>query len=81
MIVDQNGGLNDPFGLGFRVAPNYFGKACSARTFGHWGSTGTVAWADPATGVCMALLTTKPLAESRKPVLAPLCDAVSQAAL
>ena len=81
MIVNQNAGLNDPFGIGFRVAPGDFGKACSTLTFGHWGSTGTVAWADPATGVSMALLTTKPAAESRKPVLVPICDAVSQAVL
>ncbi len=79
MIVNQNAGLNEPFGIGFRVAPGDFGKACSPRTFGHWGSTGTVAWADPPTGVTMALLTTKPAAESRKPVLVPVCDAVSQA--
>jgi CubicO group peptidase (beta-lactamase class C family) len=81
MIVNQNAGLKDAFGIGFRVAPGDFGKACSDRTFGHWGSTGTVAWADPATGLSMALLTTKPAAESRKPVLVPVCDSVSRAVL
>ncbi len=79
MIVNQNAGLNEPFGLGFQVAPGAFGKACSPRTFGHSGSTGTIAWADPATGVSCALLTTKPAAESRTTVLEPVCDAVSQA--
>ncbi|HWQ53840.1 MAG TPA: serine hydrolase domain-containing protein [Bryobacteraceae bacterium] len=78
MIVNQNLGLNEPFGIGFRVGPGSFGKACSTRAFGHWGSTGTVTWADPATGVSFALLTTKPASESRDSVLAPVSDAVSQ---
>jgi CubicO group peptidase (beta-lactamase class C family) len=78
MTVNQNAGLNEPFGLGFMLKPGEFGNACSPRTFGHWGSTGTVGWADPATGVSMALLTTKPAEQSRKTVLIPVCDAVSR---
>jgi CubicO group peptidase (beta-lactamase class C family) len=39
MIVNQNGGLKLPWGLGWQVEPRKFGKACSAKTFGHGGST------------------------------------------
>ena len=34
-----------------------FGTATSARTFGHMGAGGQVAWADPATGISFAFLT------------------------
>lgn len=80
MITDQNAGLNEPWGLGWMVRSARFGKACSEHTFGHWGSTGTVAWADPATDAVCVLLTTRPAAESRSSVLGPVSDAVAEAA-
>lgn len=78
MIVDHNAGLDDPRGLGWMIKPGSFGKACSARTFGHYGSTGTVAWADPASDLTCVLLTTKPAAESRDTLLKPVSDRVSE---
>ena len=79
MTVNQNAGLNEAWGLGWMVARGKLAKACSERAFGHWGSTGTIAWADPATGVSFVLLTTKPAADSRASVLAPVSDAVAEA--
>ena len=79
MIVNQNPGLNQPWGIGWMVGSGKLANSCSARAFGHWGSTGTIAWADPATGVSFVLLTTKPAADSRGSVLAPVSDAVSEA--
>jgi len=79
MILDQNHGLNDPWGIGWMVKPGRFGKSCSPRAFGHYGSTGTIAWADPATGLTCVLLTTKPASDSRDKVLAPVSDLVSLA--
>ena len=61
------------------TTPGKLGKACSARAFGHWGSTGTICWADPATDASFVLLTTKPAADSRASLLAPVSDAVSEA--
>jgi hypothetical protein len=58
-----------------------FGAACSPRTFGHYGSTGTVAWADPQSGALCVLLTTKPAAQSRDGLLGPVSDIVSRAAV
>ncbi len=81
MITNHNGGLNKPWGLGWMLDPGTFGKACSPRTFGHYGSTGTVAWADPANGLRCVLLTTRPAAQSRDGLLGPVSDAVAAAAV
>jgi len=78
MVVNQTAGLNEPRGLGFMVKPGSFGKACSPRAFGHFGSTGTVAWGDPATGTVCVLLTTLPASDSRASLLAPVSDAVAE---
>lgn len=61
MITDQNTSLRAPWGLGWGLRDSkvwaYFGDICSPRTFGHCGATGTVAWADPATGMSCVILT------------------------
>jgi len=78
MVVNQTG-LDSPWGFGWMIKPAGFGKACSPRTFGHYGSTGTVAWADPASGLTCVLLTTKPAAQSRDHLLGPVSDTVAAA--
>jgi CubicO group peptidase (beta-lactamase class C family) len=55
-----------------------FGVHCSEKTFGHYGVSGTLAWADPQRNVSMVLLSTKPVRHSRDGVLGPLSDLVSQ---
>jgi CubicO group peptidase (beta-lactamase class C family) len=80
MIVNQNKGLNEPRGIGFVVAPRSFGRACSDKAYGHSGATGTNAWADPATRLSCAVLTTLPLELSTELVLKPVSDLVSEAA-
>ncbi|MEO7650824.1 MAG: serine hydrolase domain-containing protein, partial [Bryobacteraceae bacterium] len=79
MITDQNPGL-DPWGIGWMLKPGTFGKACSPRTFGHYGSTGTVAWADPQSKVTCVLLTTRPASDSRHGLLGPVSDLVAEGA-
>ncbi len=79
MVENQNRGLNLPWGLGWMVQPGKFGKACSEHTFGHWGSTGTVAWCDQVSRTTCVLLTTRPADESRSSVLGPVSDAVAAA--
>ena len=78
MIADQNRGLKQPWGLGWMLGHS-FGHG-SSRTFGHSGSTGTVAWLDPEKDLSCVLLTTKPAAVSQKLLLDPVSDAVSEAA-
>jgi CubicO group peptidase (beta-lactamase class C family) len=67
MTRDQNTGLNAPWGLGWALRDsivwNGFGDLGSARTFGHVGATGTVAWADPERQLLCALLTTRSAAD------------------
>lgn len=47
-------------GLGFDVGSGAGSPGCSAQTFGHTGSTGTLCWADPATKTICVVLTSLP---------------------
>jgi CubicO group peptidase (beta-lactamase class C family) len=53
-----------PWGLGWRLNwPGHsanFGDLLGPKSFGHWGSTGTLAWCDPETESFAVLLTTQP---------------------
>ena len=79
MIRNHNSGLDTPRGLGFAVGPKGFGKGCSERTFGHGGSTGTVAWADPEGDRVCVILTSLPARKSRALILNPVGDTISLA--
>ena len=61
MISDQNQVIHAPWGLGWALGRslswNFFGDLVSPETFGHAGATGTVAWADPRSGVICVILT------------------------
>jgi CubicO group peptidase (beta-lactamase class C family) len=60
MITNQNSPGLAPRGLGWNIGSSAGGKGCSERTFGHTGSTGTIAWADPATHTICVVLTSLP---------------------
>jgi len=77
MITDHTQGLNEPWGIGWKLGLGAFGRACSPRTFGHYGATGTVAWGDPETGTRCVLLTTWPAEQSREKLLVPVSEAVA----
>lgn len=77
MVTVQTAGLNEAWGLGWMRQPGRFGKECSAASWGHWGSTGTVAWHDPEAKLTCVLLTSKPADQSRAGVLGPVSDLVS----
>jgi beta-lactamase class C len=79
MITNQNAGMNQPYGIGWAVGGTRFGKACSAKTYGHGGSTGTLCWLDPEKDLSFVLLTTKPAAQSQKTLIKPVSDIVSEA--
>jgi CubicO group peptidase (beta-lactamase class C family) len=53
-----------PWGLGWRLnwggMSNNFGDLLGPRTYGHWGSTGTVCWIDPDAEAFLILFTTLP---------------------
>ncbi len=50
-----------PRGLGFAIGPQGTSSRCSDKAFGHGGSTGTLAWADPETDATCVVLTTLPI--------------------
>jgi CubicO group peptidase (beta-lactamase class C family) len=60
MVRNQNPAGVTPRGLGFDVGEAAGSPGCSARTFGHTGSTGTLCWADPATETICVVLTSLP---------------------
>ncbi|MDG0865461.1 serine hydrolase domain-containing protein [Candidatus Lucifugimonas marina] len=53
--------LQESWGLGWRLqragGAGWYGSAVPARAFGHGGATGTLTWADPASGVVFVVLT------------------------
>ncbi|MCA9069628.1 MAG: beta-lactamase family protein [Planctomycetaceae bacterium] len=60
MVQNHNPPGIKPRGLGFGFTTQAGCTQCSDRTFGHTGSTGTLAWADPATETLCVVLTTLP---------------------
>ena len=57
MASNHNKAGLTPRGLGLNVGAAAGSKGCSEKTFGHTGSTGTIAWADPASQTICVVLT------------------------
>ena len=83
MTRDQNGAVGKPWGLGWGLATSavwaFFGDIVSPRTFGHSGATGTVAWADPESGVVCVILTARPVSVDHGRLLRTVSNAVAAA--
>ena len=79
MVTNHTPHLEMPRGLGFALGSGA-GAGCSESTFWHSGSTGTLAWADPATGTRFVLLTTMPALRARRLVIRLVSDLISKAA-
>lgn len=81
MTEDQNTRIGKPWGLGWALgrstAWNCFGDLVSPGMFGHTGATGTVAWADPQTGLLCVILTNRPVSEDNGRLLRLVSNAVS----
>lgn len=60
MVSNRNPLMLPSRGLGFDVGLNEFCAPCSQSTFGHTGSTGTIAWADPMRDRVCVILTSLP---------------------
>ena len=60
MLRNHNPDGLTPRGLGFAIGAPAGSPGCSESTFGHGGSTGTLAWADPRTETICVVLTTLP---------------------
>ncbi|MFC1693834.1 serine hydrolase domain-containing protein [Candidatus Latescibacterota bacterium] len=81
MIRDQNPGLPVPWGLGWALGARrdekWFGDIVSDRAFGHFGATGTVAWADPAHDLICVLFTSRPAGRDNRRLLSLVSNAVT----
>jgi CubicO group peptidase (beta-lactamase class C family) len=60
MVTNHNKPDQTPRGLGLAIGPAVASPGCSAQTFGHGGSTGTLCWADPVRRTICVVLTTLP---------------------
>jgi CubicO group peptidase (beta-lactamase class C family) len=60
MVKNHNPAGLTPRGLGFAVGKESGSRGCSAQSFGHTGSTGTLCWADPASDTTCVVLTSLP---------------------
>jgi CubicO group peptidase (beta-lactamase class C family) len=80
MIQNHNPAGVTPRGLGFSVGPAAGSVGCSEKTFGHTGSTGTIAWADPANETICVVLTSLPARAVQPHPRDLAADAVARAA-
>jgi CubicO group peptidase (beta-lactamase class C family) len=60
MVRNHNPDGLPPRGLGFAIGARAGSPGCSESTFGHGGSTGTLAWGDPRTETICVVFTTLP---------------------
>lgn len=60
MVSNQNPATLESRGMAFDVGSSLGGEGCSERVFGHTGSTGTIAWADPQSQTICVVLTSLP---------------------
>lgn len=79
MLAIQTTGLGGEWGLGWLRQARAFAKTCSAATYGHFGSTGTVVWRDPEADLTFVLLTTKPAERSSTRLIGPVSDLIARA--
>jgi CubicO group peptidase (beta-lactamase class C family) len=68
------------WGLTFELrdgkSPHWTGSSNSARTYGHFGRSGTFLWVDPDAGVACGVLTNRQFGEWAKEAWPPFGDAV-----
>jgi CubicO group peptidase (beta-lactamase class C family) len=68
------------WGLGFEIrdskSPHWTGANNSARTYGHFGQSGTFIWADPEAELALVVLTDRDFGEWALPVWPALSDTV-----
>jgi CubicO group peptidase (beta-lactamase class C family) len=79
MLRNHNPEGLTPRGLGFAIGAQVGSPRCSQSTFGHSGSSGTLAWADPHTQTICVVLTTLPARSGQNHPRAFVSDRVAEA--
>ncbi|HEX7322523.1 MAG TPA: serine hydrolase domain-containing protein [Mycobacterium sp.] len=68
------------WGLGFEIrgdkSPHWTGSSNSSRTYGHFGQSGTLIWADPESELVLIVLTDRNFGDWARPLWPALADAV-----
>jgi CubicO group peptidase (beta-lactamase class C family) len=68
------------WGLGFEIrdakAPHWTGSLNSPSTFGHFGQSGTLIWADPGAGLALVVLTDRDFGDWAHPLWPAISDGV-----
>ena len=68
------------WGLGFEIrggkSPHWTGASNSARTFGHFGQSGTFLWVDPDAALALIVLTDRKFGDWAHSVMPALSDEV-----
>lgn len=68
------------WGLGFEIrdskSPHWTGSANSARTYGHFGQSGTFLWVDPAVDLALVVLTDRDFGKWAQPLWPAVSDGV-----
>lgn len=76
MVRNQNAPGLVPYGCGFALGAR-LSPGLGADAYGHGGSTGTLAWANPAKGSVFVLLSSLPDVVARKKILQPVSQLFS----
>ncbi len=79
MVRNHNPDGLTPWGLGFALGARAGSPGCSEATFGHSGSPGTLAWADPRSETICVVLTTLPGRAGHPHPRAVVSDRVAEA--
>jgi CubicO group peptidase (beta-lactamase class C family) len=79
MLRNHNPDGLQPRGLAFAIGARAGSPDCSEATFGHSGSTGTLAWADPRTETICVVLTTLPGQAAHRHLRNLVSDRVAEA--
>jgi CubicO group peptidase (beta-lactamase class C family) len=78
-LIPEDARRNNPWGFGWQLKSPFrsrFGELVSPATFGHWGATGTLVWADPVNSLTCVALTNQPY-EGIAPILGKFSNAVA----
>lgn len=76
-IRNHTEGLGARRGIGLALGPDGFGEGVSEQAFGHTGSTGNLAWTDPASDTTCVILTSLPRRISGDLILLPVASSIA----
>jgi CubicO group peptidase (beta-lactamase class C family) len=80
MVTNQTAGLNEPWGLGWKINGDIFFEGSPPGIFGHHGATGTMCFADPSRKLIFVMFTNRPWRQDEGQFVKSVARMVSDAA-